>query len=234
MKDSNYEKVKLCISESKFQEALKILIEELNNNPSDCNINSLIGFCYRALGNYDKSEKYYLTATTLNSNDYSSFLGLGIIYQLKEDFNKAISVLKEANKLEPQKIEAINSLGFTYRKMGDIKSALIEYYRAVEVLNESAFNYIKNNNPEIIGSSKDDKIFDVNPLFLLEIKKVLKSNIQYASLMNNIGACFLESGQTQNAKECFLESIEFTPENIKYDPPVMGLKYLDEMMSDDY
>jgi tetratricopeptide (TPR) repeat protein len=229
MKDINYDKVKSCINESKFLEALPILMEELNNNPDDCNVNSLIGFCYRAINDYDKSEKYYLTATKLNPNDYSSFLGLGIVYQLKEDFSKAISALNRAINIIPQKIEAVNSLGFTYKKMGDIKSALVEYNRAIKILNDSAFNYLKENNPKILGTSKDGKTFEVNPTFFVEIKKLLKSNILYATLMNNIGGCFVDLGQLQKAKECFLESLEFIPEGVKYEPPIIGLKHIEKL-----
>jgi tetratricopeptide (TPR) repeat protein len=226
MKDTNYEKVKRHISQGKFHKALQILMEELDYNQNDWNINSLIGFCYRATNNYSEAEKYYLAAIKLNPKDYSSFLGLGIIYQLKKEFSKAISTLKEAINLDPTKIEAINSLGYTYNKMGDINNALVEYNCALETLNNSAFNYLKSNNPEFIGESKDGEIFDVNPKYFGEMNKLLKSNILCATLLSNIGNCFLELGELEKAKEYFMESTAFTPADVNYDQPLIGLQHI--------
>ena len=49
----------------------------------------------------------------------------------------------------------------------------------------------------------------------------------YATLTNNIGNCYLEIGRASEARAAFLESIEFIPDGVEYEPPFHNLRALD-------
>ena len=55
------------------------------------------------------------------------FLALGIAFQLVKDYRSSIDTLEEAIRLDPRLFSAYNSIGLTYRKMGEFRKA-VEWY----------------------------------------------------------------------------------------------------------
>ena len=55
------------------------------------------------------------------------------IEKAKKNYLKAYDILKEANKIEPNNPDVLNSLGFTLRKTGDLKNAEIFYLEGLKM-----------------------------------------------------------------------------------------------------
>ncbi len=219
-------KIQHFINSGSYVDALYLLRREVFRDPDDWNIYYLMGFCYRAINDYEMSIRCYLDASSINPDDSSIYLGLGIAYQLNNDFENAVSSFDKAIQINKNFIEAYNSLGLTYSKQGKYELAIQTYKSGIEKLIDSYIEKTNKINPDIIGSSKDGKILKINTRLFDEVQRLLKSEVIYATLINNIGYCHLELNRFDEAKKCFQESIEFTPEGVNYMPPKLGLQNL--------
>ncbi|MDP3498167.1 MAG: tetratricopeptide repeat protein [Candidatus Nitrotoga sp.] len=70
------------------------------------------------------------------------------------------------------------------------------------------------------------KVLQVANEYFGEFRSRLRINITFAILKNNMGQCLATMGQVEQAKSCFEEAIEFTPEGMNYDDPRIGLRAL--------
>jgi tetratricopeptide (TPR) repeat protein len=74
------------------------------------------------------------------------------------------------------------------------------------------------------ASGKDGLYF--LPNFFNTMRERLKESLTYAVLLNNLGTVFAAMGRLADARTCFKEAIEFTPEGARYDAPRDGLAAL--------
>lgn len=65
------------------------------------------------------------------------------------------------------------------------------------------------------------------PNFFNSFREALMEDRPYAMLLNNIGAVLTELGRETEARKCFRESIEFTPDGVDYPDPHVGLSRLE-------
>jgi hypothetical protein len=113
---------------------------------------------------------------------------------------------------------------------GDIAAALTAYKRGQELLVDAAFNRVKAEHPEVIETrftEAGEKILHVSEQYFVALKGNLRRDVMYATLTNNIGNCYLEIGRASEARAAFLESIEFIPDGVEYEPPFHNLRALD-------
>ena len=127
-----------------------------------------------------------------------------------------------AIKIDEYIFSAYNSLGLTYKKIGEYDQVLKWYGIASDKIMENA--KAKANEISRIKYAdlyEDDKTY-VLPLF--EIQEELKSSPMYAIIKNNIGVCLLELDDVDSARVQFEESIEFIPDGYNYSDPYMHLE----------
>lgn len=212
------------IEKNEYQQAIILILDELQNEQNDWNLHALIAFCYRAIGDYENAYKNYSITLRLNPNEYSTLLGLGIVCQILGDYGNAIHILNRAIKLEPDRIEARNSLGLTHKKAGNLDTSIKNYEEAINTLVRNTWNGIKKKEKLTIKDVWDADNREFNKNFVRKVENELKNDILYATLENNIGVCYAEKGNINKAKEHFKRAIEFTPEGIQYAEPHIGLQ----------
>ena len=98
---------------------------------------------------------------------------------------------------------------------GDVSGALTAYKRAQEILAKVASERAKEERPDAVQTRLNDageKGLVLTDEYFLALKTNLRSDLMYATVMNNIGDCYLELGRMADARNAFLESIEFIPD----------------------
>lgn len=214
------------MQQKKFSEALPLFVRLIKTSPNDWSLYYMAGQCLRFSSRLPESVHYLDKAASLNPDEPQVFLALGIARQLTNDFDLALEALKQAIQLDPHLIAAYNSIGLTYRKMGDFRKALEWYSRASETI-FSVANEIANDEKEknflekIINGNKELVIL---PHLFEKTHEILRSDQTYAILKNNIGICLVELGQIDAAREQFTESIEFIPDGYEYPDPYRNLE----------
>lgn len=235
----NNEKVLLAfelIQSGHFQRGLDILVAESMRNPGDWTIHYHIGMAWRMVGDFDKAIMHYNKALEHCPQNLAAghviYFGLGIAYQLKRNFDQAIIYLKKAHEMDKTSVPVLNSLGLTYKKKGDIPKALETYNQAIRTLMNNILEELKNSSYQVKEEFIDGerkKVAMLNSDIFDRVRKKLKENDLYCTLLNNIGVCYAESGRVNEARAAFLESIEFIPDGMKYDDPYIGLQELERM-----
>jgi Flp pilus assembly protein TadD len=182
------------------------------------------------MNNFAEAVRSYECAIKLDPTVPTFHLGLGIAFQQQGDFNSAIGALKRALELDPEYANAWNSLGLTYKMGDDCAGALKAYRHAQEMVVAAASKWVKAALPDATQVGFNDageKGLLLTPEYFSALKSRLRADLMYATVMNNIGGCYLELGQVSEARNAFLESIEFIPDGAEYEPPFIGLRRLE-------
>lgn len=213
------DRVMRLMAQTKYKGALLILLKLMESEKDDWSIYYMAGQCCRFTDKIPHAIKYLKKASELNPHEPNVFFALGIALQLAELYEAAILVLKKAIKLDPNLFSAYNSLGLTYRKLGKFTEAIEWYSKAEDGLVASISNEaLQEKKAE---DSKPKTINDtLNPYYVdVAIRNKLRSDITYATILNNIGVCLLELGDIDSAREKFTYSIDFTPDDVDYPDP---------------
>jgi tetratricopeptide (TPR) repeat protein len=231
------------ISDGNYYTAKRELLKLYEKNKKDSEVLYNLGFSCRGTREFDEAEKFYKLALDLNPSFSHASLGLGIVYQLQEKFPEAIKHLENAT-IDIFFIDAFNSLGLTYKKMGLLDLAINTYREAI-------YNYILKTYRKICSREKTNISpqkrtptglwFDILMQVITKesqsekmpfppelVAKELKKNVLYAILLNNLGVALAEFGNKNEARIFLKESIVFTPSGYYYSEPQIGLKELDE------
>ncbi len=129
------------IQKSKFEEALKILLQI---KVEDSKVYFLIGSIYLSLKKIDLAEKNLVLASKLDNKNYSIFHNLGIISQMKGDKESAKSNFLKAIQID-KNIETLSEVGKIYFEENDFKKAK-KYF---EMVLKKDTNHQKTN--KIVG-----------------------------------------------------------------------------------
>lgn len=180
----------------KFAEALPILLNLLKSIQDNWMLYNMAGQCFRFTNNIPDAIKYLTKAVSLNSENASSFLSLGIAFQLAEEYESALVNLKRAAVLDPLLLEAYNSIGLTYCKIGRFNEALEWYSKALEGIIEKAYiEAVKNKDKcfaEVTVEGSKGRI--VLPYLFEKMDEIQRLDPMFAVVTKSIMACKAELG----------------------------------------
>ena len=90
----------------------------------------LLGTAYLHLRELDLSEKNLKISMNLNDEHYDSIHNLGIVYQLKKNFDEAIDLFTKAIKLKPKSIGSLTHLAEVHEQVKSFDKAK-HYYEVI-------------------------------------------------------------------------------------------------------
>jgi tetratricopeptide (TPR) repeat protein len=217
------------MQQQRFSEALPIFLRLTESDANDWSLYYMAGQCLRFINNIPEAVRFLTKAASLNPDRQSEaqiLLALGIALQLAEEYELAIKKLEQAVRLEPKLFSAYNSIGLTYRKVGQFRKALEWYSKAAESIVAAICDEVRNDSEKCFkeGIVDGKKVLIVLPDALEKIHEMLRSDQIYAIVKNNIGVCLMELGDIGSAREQFRESIEFIPEGYNYPDPFKHLE----------
>jgi tetratricopeptide (TPR) repeat protein len=139
----SYEKLlrdaKALFRDKKYQESLKVLERCLAFNKQDPELYKLIASDAILVNRMDIAEKALNTALGLAPADPLTLFNLGALYYTDSRFPKALPVLEESVKLDPNYMPARLFLGLTQEELAQEKSAIATYLKAIELAERSGF-----------------------------------------------------------------------------------------------
>lgn len=109
------------------------------------------------IGDLEQAEKFCKKSLELMPDSRVANFEMGIIYQTKGDYKKAIEHIKKivdefSEEVEfPEKIDTLNSLALTYKMAKDTDNAFKYFNQALEVLVQELYDWIKSNAVLEIG-----------------------------------------------------------------------------------
>ena len=284
MQQSEHKQLANFLQNGEYQSALDFLAEIEERAKDDSDYWYYHAHIARKMGDLKRAEIFCEKALTLSPKSRKANFEMGITYQTRGEYGKAISFLEHAASPEDgtvyyiEQVDILNSLALTYKKAGDSKSALERYNAALEVLAQDIYQHIKGQpirgvDTEYPGdnlegwmrlafqiaaknAAKDGiesvmiprgktavefleqnpymgvAMYDKDgaryllPAYFAAFSNALRFDILYSNIVNNIGTLFAETGETEDARKCFLEAINFTPQGARFDNPHINLENL--------
>jgi len=200
------------------QEALATLTQVIANEPENWNAMYLAGFCYQSDDQLPSAIRYFEMATQISQCEPFVWTALGIAWQLREDFPNSVAALKTSIKKNPSDFESRNSLGLTYKKMGEFRRANDSYEVAAQLLSDEAHRIAKDQGMTNVSDSSDgERTYAVESDYMEFVGNWLRHDGRYSIVMNNIGNAYLGLEDSENARDAFFESIEMTPPNTSWE-----------------
>lgn len=160
------------------------------------------GLCCLYLKQYDAAIAALKAANALHRHD-ATYIQLGKVYTLQEDYRTAIEVYLEALEFSPESPELLTTVGLLYLRMG-------ENYKAFDFLGNSLTLDPRNPRTILAAGSiiQDHSDMDV-ALVKYRIAAVQTPNS--AQLWNNIGMCFFGKQRYVASIACLKRALFLDP-----------------------
>lgn len=186
----------------KHKTAIEVYNEAQKLNPDDWEILYNKGLCYMYLKQYENAILSFQNANQIQRHD-STYMNLGKVFTLQEDYKKAIDIYIEALEFSPDNAEILTTIGLLYLRLG-------ENFRAFDFLGNSLTHDPKNPKTILAAGSiiQDHNDMDV-ALVKYRVAAVLIPNS--AQLWNNIGMCFFGKQRYVAAISCLKKALYLDP-----------------------
>jgi len=186
----------------KHKAAIDVYEEANRIGVDDWEIYHNAGLCYMYLKAYELAIENFRIANQLHRHD-STYLQLGKVYTLMENYKGAIDVYLEALEFSPENPDILTTIGLLYLRLG-------ENYRAFDFLGNSLTHDPKNPKTILAAGSiiQDHSDMDVA---LIKYRVAAVHTPNSAQLWNNVGMCFF-------GKQRFIASIACLKRALYLDP----------------
>ena len=117
----------------KYDEAVNLLLLQINQSSTDPNIPALLSHCYILNDNLEQAKIYLDTAKDINPNIAAVGWNETRLLLKQKKVNEALSVAEMTNKLFPDDVEGIVVLGSCLRANGSFDESLKYLNKAIEL-----------------------------------------------------------------------------------------------------
>ncbi|CAD7958041.1 unnamed protein product [Amoebophrya sp. A120] len=171
-------------------------------SPDDWEIWHNKGLCYMYLRSYDDAVDAFEKANEMQRHDVT-FLQLGKVFVLREEYKKAIDVYQEALEFSPENPEILTTMGILYLRMG-------ESLTAFDHLGNSLTHNPRNPKTILAAGSiiQDHADMDVA---LVKYRVAAVHTPNSAQLWNNIGMCFFGKQKYVASIACLKRALYLDP-----------------------
>ena len=187
---------------ARHKAALDVYEEALRIGVDDWEIWHNKGLCNMYLKQYDASADCFRRANAIQRHD-TTYMQLGKVYTLQEQYRQAIDVYLEALEFSPESPELLTTVGLLYLRLG-------ENYKAFDFLGNSLTHDPKNAKTILAAGSiiQDHSDMDVA---LVKYRVAAVQTPNSAQLWNNIGMCFFGKQRYVAAIACLKRALYLDP-----------------------
>jgi tetratricopeptide (TPR) repeat protein len=151
---------------------------------------------------YDKAGKIFEEALTFAPDNEEINFNLAVVHEKKHQFDKMVEYLKKTIEINPEHVEALNYLGYSYADRGiNLDEALDLIEKAVKL--EPDRGYIRDSLGWVYfkkGMYKEA---------LREIKKAAVAEKEDPLILEHLGDVYLKLDNREAAAESWKKSLEF-------------------------
>ena len=186
----------------RHKQAIELFNECLELDAKDWETYFYKGLSYRYMRQFDDAIKVFTQSNQLYPNE-NTFLELGKVYQLVQNYQKALEVYEEGLNTYPENPELLTTIGQLYIRIG-------QNNQAFQYLGNS-LSYDQKNNKTILalGSIIQDKMdYDAA---LLKYRIAAIHNPDSSEMWNNIGMCFYGKKKYVASIACLKKALYLDP-----------------------
>lgn len=145
-------------------------------------------------------------ATELNADDFWAWFIKGLIYEEREDFEKATKAYKEAVRINPLHAQAQNNLGYSYKERHFYAYAIGHYLKAIELMPDNpGFHYNVGN-----AYAHKDRVDEA----FASYRKALEIDPEFAKAHYNMARMYLRKDMVNEAISEFRQYLRYATKAI--------------------
>ena len=188
--------------------SMKNLKIALSKNPRDEEALRIMADQLIALKKYDEAIIYFTRLREIDENETRYIIALAELSKIKKDYLSAVNFYMDAYKVEPSRIELLESAG-RYALQLKNKSKAMKIFKDLSLQNPSQENYI-NIYSELAIQSKSYKEA------ISHLQKLLSDNGESSNLKANIGILPHASGDSVKGKNILRDLFDKKELNAQY------------------
>ncbi len=190
-------------SQGKFEQAEKIYLEFLKNEPKQPDVSNLLGLIYLCTNKFDLAKKYFEFAIKgFPCAEY--YQNYGLLYYKQQQFEQAMLLFEKSMEYEPTNVNFI-------RKFAKLAQEAKQYQKAIDFykksLNIEPKDCVGLNNVGILY----EKLHDAETAKEY-YKKSLKIKPNYEAF-HNLGVLYRNERNLDESIRCLKEALKFQPYN---------------------
>ncbi len=200
-------KSKLLYAKADPDEAIEMLEEFIEENPSFKLAFQYLGQCYFLKGNYAKAEKIWRHCWELQPGMPRPLLSIAAMKTLQKEFEEAIALFRLSLEHAPDDVTALRQLGWLLLERGRYAEALGPLKRAAELLPDD------EDLPDMLitAALRTDRLDEINEMF----HQQLQSDPKLAMVRNAIAGICVIRKQWKEAEALLREGARITPDRFK-------------------
>lgn len=132
-KPSVFSEVNEYLKNANFEEALRLLQNQLEANPDDIEALHLVGTAYAKKGDYIKAEMFFKKELEIDLERGEAHFNLGLIHSEQNRLSEAIDDFENVIRLNPKDVQALNDLGVIYYSKGKVDKGHDLFTKALQV-----------------------------------------------------------------------------------------------------
>lgn len=198
----------LYVDRRNYSKAIEVLQQGTLHHPRSADLWGLLGLAYQRAGQDSSALKALDYALELDATQLGPYINLGLIYDERGEFEKALEVYDQALAIAPDDPLLLNNYAYllAQRKVR-LDEALMKAQRALDKSPENP-SYLDTMGWVYFGLGEYQRARD----FLLQALTIDKENPE---ILEHLGDVYDGLGDRQNARSYWMKSLEFKPDNAK-------------------
>ncbi len=197
---------------------------EYANQAIDKNRQSAEAYYLKALGLLESNDTSaaiinFGISSNLNSNNYMTFMQLGIIYTMLEDTLSKVN-FEKALVIKPNDERALYYLGMYYQNRGEFQNAIDKYNYIASLYPENKLVFYNSGYIYLVELEDFDNA-------VVMFQKAISINPRYVEAVYNLGRTYEAMGDYNSARLQYKKSLELLP---NYPLAVQGMNRIDDML----
>ena len=195
------------IENKKFDEALKCLFENIEENPNEVTNYINAGTILAEADEIEKAEKFFQKAITINEEHGGAYYSLANLYYNQQRFDEAVKLYQFAIQKGLNDSDTNFMLGMCFNELGAHTEAMPYVMRAHELKPddlEIAFQYgLTLCQVEMFGEA------------ITQLENVLEKDSQHVDALYNLGlAKYMKNEDAEEALQYFNKAVEIQPDHL--------------------
>ena len=191
--------------EKKYEEAAKLFIEIIDENPEDPIGYINFGNVLELMHQHDKAERFYLKAIELDEKSATAFVGLGKLYYGQNMLTESEKMFQHSLRLGIEDGEVFYLLGMIHVKRKDLMLAIPFLQRADELSEDAEIKFQYGLVLAQTNYLKEAKIV---------LEEVIKLKNTHADALYNLGIIAVQENDNEVALSYINRALDSEPNHL--------------------
>ena len=207
--ESLLEEGRKSLKSKNYYTALDYFRQAYEIDPNNPEVHYYLGISYGRMERYDSAIKHLelvLRSELAFIHKIHVRMILGYIYTILDEYDKALELFRNVVKGGIETAQAYAAIGYIMHKKGEVKDAIMNLYRAIEI---DPKNANAHNSLGFILAEENINLEEA----LEECRKAVDLDPDNPAYLDSLGWVYYKLGKITNAKSYITKALRLAPDN---------------------